>query len=140
VTTDPSTHHPDLIQAAGDLVALLEHENRMLAALDLAAAAALLPGKQRATNALVAARKHAGIPPQLSPEARHRVTALAERLRSLAAENRHLLERSIAAQGQVIAVIARAARSRPAMSACYGPTGAAAGSRLQEALAVVTRV
>ena len=48
----------DLPSAAAALAALLEQENRLLDALDLAAAAALLPAKQDAAAAFVRAQAH----------------------------------------------------------------------------------
>ena len=83
--------------AATRLADTLAAENTALAALDLPLAVALLPQKQTAVAAFIDAA-HAPISRDL-----------AERLRSLAQENKALLERAIAAQGRVIAVIARAA-------------------------------
>ncbi len=94
----------EAITAASVLADTLAAENAALAALDLPRAAAMLAGKQRATAAFVAVHDAPNV-------AAHREAAqrLAERLRSLAAENRMLLERAITVQGRVIGVIARAA-------------------------------
>jgi hypothetical protein len=131
---------PDLIQAAADLAATLEQENRMLAALDLAGAASLLPEKRRAAGAFAAARAQAGAEPGPRQAAGRDATGLADRLRDLVTENRRLLERGIAAQGQVIAVIARAARTQPAAAPRYGATGTAAAPRTPAPLAISARV
>ena len=65
--------------------------------LDLPRAVAVLPDKQAAIAAFMAMA------------AKSVPRDLAERLRILVQENKALLERAIAAQGRVIAVIARAA-------------------------------
>jgi hypothetical protein len=87
------------------LEAVLEAENTALAAHDTAAAIALLPRKQQAAAALDAAT-----PP--SP-----------RLHALALENQRLLARTIAAQQEVIALIARAARATAPTAPRYGAAG-----------------
>lgn len=127
----------DLPTAAAALAALLEQENRLLEALDLAAAAALLPAKQSAAAAFV--RAHAAASPN-PPAPRDAATSLGVRLRALAAENRRLLERALAAQGRVIAVIARAARKQPAAAPRYGASGALAGPRTPAPLAISARI
>ena len=108
----------ELIEAAGVLAETLAEENAALAALDLPRAAAMLAGKQHAAASV---HRGAGVP----HGAAHRQAAeqLAQRLRSLAAENRGLLERAIIAQGRVIGVIARAAAPAVAPSG-YGARGA----------------
>jgi hypothetical protein len=125
----------DLPTASAALATLLEHENRLLEALDLAAAAALLPAKQGATAAFLRAQAHtkpSGIAPAM--------TGLGARLRTLAAENRRLLERGLAAQGRVIAVIARAVRAHPATAPRYGASGTLAGPRTPAPLAISARM
>jgi len=101
--------------AAGRLAEVLARENEALRAMDLPRAAALLVEKAAAMDALtaVAAAMPSGPPHPALP-------AAARRLESLAAENRLLLERALAAQQRVIGIIARAAASvgRPAS---YGP-------------------
>lgn len=90
--------------AAGTLLAeMLEAENAALAALDLPRAAGMLGDKQRAIANLAAV--------QTPPASRDAAQGMARRLETLAAENKRLLERAIAAQGRVIEVIARAAAS-----------------------------
>jgi hypothetical protein len=80
--------------------AVLARENAALAALDLVRAGGFLAEKRAATDALALALV-AGTGTLPAP-------AQAEQLRDLAGENRRLLERAIAVQGRVIAVIARA--------------------------------
>jgi len=87
---------------------VLAAENKALAALDTDAAAALLPAKAAAAAAFAALRPP---PADLADLAR------------LAAENRRLLERAIAAQQAVIGLIARAARAGPAPAPRYGAAG-----------------
>jgi len=130
----------DLPTAGAALAALLEQENRLLEALDLAAAAALLRAKNGAATAFILAqaqtRSSGGIPP-----GRHAaLAALGTRLRTLGAENRRLLERGLAAQGRVIAVIARAVRAHPATPPRYGASGAPAGPRTPAPLAISARI
>jgi hypothetical protein len=91
----------DAITAGTLLAETLEMENAALAALDLPRAAGMLGDKQRAIASLAAA--------QTPPASREAAERLAQRLQALAAENKRLLERAIAAQGRVIEVIARAA-------------------------------
>ncbi len=91
-----------LIAAALRLADRLTAENAALAALDLSAAAALLADKQRAVQDLVAmqtATTGATLPQDL-----------AINLRKLAEENRRLLERAIAVQGEVVSLVAGAIR------------------------------
>ncbi len=132
--------HDDLPTAAASLAALLEQENRLLEALDLAAAAALLPAKQTATDAFVRAQAHAKLRGGIPPAGREAAISLGTHLRTLAAENRRLLERGLAAQGRVIAVIARAVRTHPLMAPRYGASGAFAGPRTPTPLAISTRI
>lgn len=98
-----------LITAAIRLADVLQTENAALAALNMPAAARLLPEKLAATDAFaaaqagVAARRGAG-------RGGAELDALARRLRELATENRRLLERAMLVQGRVIATVAKAAR------------------------------
>lgn len=141
MTPTPASSHPaDLVTAAAALAELLEQENRLLEALDLAAAAALLPAKQNAAAAFVRAQMIAQESGGIPPAARDPAVALGTRLRSLAATNRRLLERGLAAQGRVIAVIARAARMHHAAAPRYGASGAFAGPRTPVALAISARI
>jgi len=99
----------DLIAAATHLADTLAEENAALAALDLPRAAAMLPRKQQAVAAFTTALAWGGA-----------TEPVAQRLRSLADENKVLLERAIAAQGRVIAVFARAAAPPPRYGASRG--------------------
>jgi hypothetical protein len=126
--------------AGAALAALLEHENRLLEALDLAAAAALLPAKQGAASAFLRAQLHTKASGGIPPGVRAEMAALGGRLGRLAAENRRLLERGLAAQGRVIAVIARAVRAHPATAPRYGASGALAGPRTPAPLAISARI
>jgi hypothetical protein len=107
----------DPIAAASLLADILTQENAALAALDLPRAGAMLADKQRAAAGFIQAQAMPATATQ--PEAAER---LAQRLLSLAAENRTLLERAIAVQGRVIGVIARAAAPAVAPSG-YGAPG-----------------
>ncbi len=129
----------DLPTAAAALATLLEQENRLLAALDLAAAAALLPAKQGAAAAFLRAQAQTQASGGLPAASREAAAGLGTRLRMLAAENRRLLERGLAAQERVIAVIARAARRHPPTAPRYGISGALTGPRMVAPLAISTR-
>jgi hypothetical protein len=130
----------DLPTASAALAALLEHENRLLEALDLAAAAALLPAKQGATTTFLRAQVRTKSSGGIPPAGHIAMAGLGARLRTLAAENRRLLERGLAAQGRVIAVIARAVRAHPVTAPRYGATGALAGPRTPAPLAISARL
>ena len=130
----------DLPTAGAALAAVLEHENRLLEALDLAAAAALLPAKQGATASFLRAQMHTKASGGIAGAGRPAITGLGARLRTLAAENRRLLERGLAAQGSVIAVIARAVRAHPATASRYGASGALVGPRTPTPLAISARL
>lgn len=93
--------HP-VMAAASALADVLAAENAALSRMDVPSANALLPAKQAATEALVSARRD-GL-----PVADTVVLSQVERLTMLAAENKILLERAMAAQNQIMACIARA--------------------------------
>lgn len=112
-----------LVEAGLHLADLLAEENRLLAAMDLAAAARLAPIKQAAVQRFSVARQDLGTAAAASPEAAS-LRRLSERLASLAAENRALLERGIAAQARLIDVVAAALRP-----AAHGYTPPAGGQR-----------
>jgi hypothetical protein len=97
-----------MIDAATRLADMLAEENAALAALDLPRAVAFLPEKQAAITAFIGAAR--------TPVPREFV----ERLHSLVQENKVLLERAMAAQGRVIAVIARAAAPPQRYGAPHG--------------------
>jgi hypothetical protein len=97
------------VEAAARLEAILRAENEALGRHDAVAATAFLEEKLAAASALSATG--------LSLED-------GERLRTLAAENRRLLERAIKVQSRIIAMVARAAQASPA-AARYGAKGRA---------------
>jgi hypothetical protein len=107
-------------EAALRLEAILRAENEALRRHDAQAAVAMLDAKLAAAEALSASGLSA---------------ADAERLRALATENGRLLERAIAVQSQIVAVVARAARSAQtatrygARGRTVAPTGALALAR-----------
>jgi hypothetical protein len=112
------------------LSVILVQENAALAALDLVSAGGFLAAKRAATEALArAGEADPGTMPDL---------AVAERLRDLAAENRRLLERAIAVQGRVIAVVARAT-PRSAVMPRYGANGGLARTGRPAAVALSAR-
>ncbi len=100
-----------MVDAGVRLACLLEEENRALAALDLAAAAALVERKRQAVECFAAAEetvRKAGC--RASAEVREAVRSLGERLSALAAANRRMLERAIAAQDALVRLLAESAR------------------------------
>ncbi len=108
----------DLLRTMTRLADTVAAENAALRALDLPGAARLLPEKQAVAALLTAARAAAGAGAKPSPALR----SAAARLRTLAEENRRLLERAIAVQTRVLGVLAGAARAaNPAPR--YGRTG-----------------
>lgn len=112
---------PAVVDAGVALAALLEEENRALAALDLAAAAALAERKRCAVDRFVAAeqtlRKTGG---QAAGDERAAIRALGERLSALAEANRRMLERAIAAQESLVRLLVESARPNDGR---YGPAG-----------------
>ena len=121
---------PDVQTAVEALSVVLAQENAALSALDLGRAGRFLAAKRAATDSLAAAG-------DLHPTARPTLAA-AQRLRDLAAENRRLLERAIAVQGRVIAVVARAT-PRPVVMPRYGATGALARTGRPPPMALSSR-
>ena len=96
--------------AALRLEAILIAENEALERHDADAAVALLNDKVAAARAL-------------SPE--HITDELGARLRELSARNQFLLERALQVQGEIVAIVVRAAKSVPA-----GPRYGAAGNSI----------
>jgi hypothetical protein len=121
---------PDVQTAVEALSVVLAQENAALDALDLGRAGGFLAAKRAAADALAIAG-------ELYPTARPSLTA-AKRLRDLAAENRRLLERAIAVQGRVIAVVARAT-PRPVVMPRYGATGVLARTGRPPPMALSSR-
>lgn len=113
---------PALVDAGVALAALLEEENRALVALDLAAAAALAERKRSAVDRFVAAEqtlRKAGT--RAAAQEREAVKELGERLNALAATNRRMLERALAAQDTVVRLLIEAARPADGRYAAPGP-------------------
>jgi hypothetical protein len=114
-----------LIAAGVRLSDLLVAENRALAEFDLATAAMLAPEKRRAVEAFAAAeaavRKAGG---RAEGSEREALAGLLARLADLAAANRRMLERALAAQDAVVRTLAAAAVPKPAL---YGPVAPAGG-------------
>ena len=106
----------DLLAATVRLAATLHAENAALQAMNLTAAASLLPEKQRASTAFETAR--AATPPAQSAALRDAVAKLMDQ----AAENRRLLERAIAVQTRVIGIVVGAVRP-PHPASRYGRSG-----------------
>jgi hypothetical protein len=116
-----------LAQAIAGLSDVLARENQALTAQDLRSATALLNDKREAAEAF--SRAHATALPAPGRSLRPGMS----RLRDLATENRILLERAIAVQGAVMAIVARAVPP-PAVGPGYARSGAAARSRQPLAL------
>ena len=109
-----------MIAAAVALAHTLTEENEALRALDVTRAVGLLARKRADTEAFASAQAE-----MRAMTGEHRALAMqvAARLSDAAAENKRLLERAIAVQGQVIATLLRAI---PAAlpTARYGARGA----------------
>ena len=134
---------PGMIAAGEALAETLARENAALAAMDLAAAARLYPGKDAAAAAFSAAGDTVidGMVDSLSAEQRRLARELAERLRRLVEENRRLLERAMHVQGHVLGTVARAMaqvspRRQPPR---YGASGALADARRQPPVVLSAR-
>ena len=98
---------PELIEAAGRLADIIALENAALGALDLVKATAMLTKKHAAMAAFGAAERQTQLtgPYMMAGRQREEVLKQAERLRTLAEENKRLLERAIAVQGRVIGTL-----------------------------------
>lgn len=126
----------DLRQAAERLATALDRENDVLISLDFGAVAELLQEKRASLDvlrALVPDTAGLELDPQ-DPAAR----ALAERLRSLAATNKHLLEHAIDVQNRIMAVLASAARQLQVPRG-YGARGDRSAVPAGRAYAVLVR-
>lgn len=106
-----------LTEVTTRLADILEQENTALAALDLAAATALLAAKQDALAALETARRQ----PRSAPPPGFATAA--ERLAGLAAENRAALQRAMAAQSRVLSLVMHAASRALPPAPRYGAQG-----------------
>lgn len=99
------------LAAAGRLLAVLEAENAALLRPDVAGLGALLAEKAAATSGL--------LPLPDTPESK----VLAQRLRTVAADNQRLLERAMAVQSRVVELVARAAQRAARDAGRYGAAG-----------------
>jgi hypothetical protein len=118
----------DAMRAAEGLAELLARENAALAAMDLPSATALIEAKRAAADAFVAAQAKAAAKGAMSAGAVP-VPDVVRRLGDLAAENRLLLERAMAVQQRVLAIIAEAAPRASAVAPRYGAAGGLVGAR-----------
>jgi hypothetical protein len=130
-----------LLAAGLRLAEALRAENEALQALDLARAASLTGAKMQATDAFAAAYAAATKTGARAVGPMHQTASeLAERLQSLSAENRRLLERAIAIQSRVIETIAGAALPKQAAPGYGALARRPAGPRRPPtALALATR-
>jgi hypothetical protein len=112
-----------LADAASLLADTLARENQALAALDLARAVGLLEEKQRATSAFATA--HAALAAAGLSEAERTVLAeqIGARLRTLATDNKRLLERAMEVQRRVVGTLAQAAPAAIARAPRYNARG-----------------
>ena len=113
----------DATRAAEGLAELLARENAALAAMDLPSATALVEAKRAAAEAFVAAQAKAVSSGAVA------VPDVVRRLGELASENRLLLERAMAVQQRVLAIIAEAAPRVSAVAPRYGAAGGLVGAR-----------
>ena len=126
--------------AAGDRLAeALLAENEALARLDLPGAAGLAGTKLQATDAFAAAFAAAAkVGSRLEGPQRQGARSMAERLETLGAENKRLLQRAIAIQSRVIETVAAAALPRAA-NPVYCAAGRRAAPRQAPAMALALR-
>ena len=107
-----------LHRAARQLAEVLERENQALQRFDLPRAASLLCIKQAAVATFEQCAHGASV--DMSNTV---MEAAAVRLRDVAAENKRLLERAIAAQHSIMSLLAHAAR-KSGQGTSYGARGA----------------
>jgi hypothetical protein len=124
----------DLAFAAGALADTLTRENAALAAMDLPGANALLAQKLRTVEAFALAHQKAA---PARPGDLDRPTV--ERLRTLAAENKRLLDRAMAVQGRVIELVASAVPKSFEKSPRYTAAGDIAPARRMPPLTLSSR-
>ncbi len=127
--TDQAAAPGEAMQAARALARLLEEENAALAACDLLRATEAAAHKAALVQRLRRALERPGEPPGESTAERAAADrAVAERLRTLAQDNKRLLERALAIQGQVIGILVRA---MPSSRVGYArPSSTASGTAL----------
>ncbi|MGI4747953.1 MAG: hypothetical protein ACRYGI_02805 [Janthinobacterium lividum] len=127
---------PDLAEAAERLAAILTRENAALASLDFGAVGTFIDEKRSALEALGALALDGTAS---STETRSPADlALAERLQTLAATNKHLLEQAMTVQNRIMAVLAEAARHAQ-LPKTYGARGRQTNAGSAGAYALVVR-
>jgi len=125
---------PDLPRLIAEICAVLQDENAALDRLDIPTATSLVPRKLAATEALTTALASApSLPPAIAK-------AELEALRSLSADNRRLLERAMAAQKRLLAIIAGAVPKAMNEAGPYGSSGRAISPKRMPAIAMSQRV
>lgn len=126
----------DLAEAAERLAAILTRENAALASLDFSAVGTFIEEKRSALDALggFALDRTAASVETRSPTD----LALAERLQTLAADNKHLLEQAMTVQNRIMAVLAEAARHAQ-LPTGYGACGRQSNAGSAGAYALVVR-
>lgn len=128
------TQDQGLAECVADICAVLQAENLALEQLDIAAATSLVAQKCSAADALMAAlARSTGAPPAVTK-------ANLERLRSLSATNKRLLERAMAAQQRLLSIIAGAVPRAMKDAGPYGRTGQRVATTRMPAIAVSRRV
>lgn len=126
----------ELAAAADRLATILTRENAALSTLDFSAVGSFIDEKRSALEALGAfARDRTALPTERQPPAD---LALAERLQTLAATNKHLLEQAMNVQNRIMAVLAEAARHAQ-LPETYGARGRQSGVGSAGAFALVVR-
>ncbi len=124
---------PDLPRLIAEICAVLQDENAALDRLDIPTATSLVPRKLAATEALTTALASTPSPPAIAK-------AQLEALRSLSADNKRLLERAMAAQKRLLAIIAGAVPKAMNEAGPYGSSGRAISPKRMPAIAMSQRV
>lgn len=126
----------EVAAAADRLATVLTRENAALASLDFSAVGGFIDEKRSALEALAAfARDRTAVPTERQSSAD---LDLAERLQTLAATNKHLLEQAMTVQNRIMAVLAEAARHAQ-LPETYGARGRQSGAGSSGAFALVVR-
>lgn len=126
----------ELAAAADRLATILTRENAALASLDFSAVGSFIDEKRSALEALgTFARDRTALPTERQPPAD---LAPAERLQTLTATNKHLLEQAMTVQNRIMAVLAEAARHAQ-LPETYGARGRQSGVGSAGAFALVVR-
>ncbi len=134
--TEPQKAMLDAVLTSGGLlVQILEAENAALEALNMPAAAEVLPTKTRVMESFSAAHQ-AAMRTGVKVEAADRSTleSLHERLTTLGQDNRRLLERAIGVQSNLIESIAKALPAGDPIAPVYGGRGKVASPAYRKPL------